>query len=794
MKKLLILLLSVMLVFADTAYVSADGPSVSASDGSGYPGNTVYTYIDANDFNHIGGLDLNVYYDSDVLTLVSCDETGILASSEHLTDINTNTVGQINTSSIFTNSLSGSGSLIVVGFRIKQDATPGETTVNIAIGDVYDQNLNPVSLNGTSYIIMINERPTVINTMSLSSTTGISAYENDVFSLNLWTNNAYNMAAADFIIAYDSEKLEYQELTLGSAMLEANGALYDINARDGYIEVSYICLNGIDGSINPIMSVEFKSVADENGQTSVSFTSESVYDSALNLINGSSVTSIIALREQGIIDDKLKITTSNELDENRDVIVRFYVPGETNLAAADFIVSFDNTKVTCSKVEKICSCGSITYNIKNENGQVKFSYIDMDGGLTEDTELLALTFVTANNDCVDVPIDFIVKNPINDAFENLDLECVGTSFHMHKYSGEPNYMEDVVCEICGEVIYPKLCPTDYTIHFDANDGTGEMEDQLFLYGVPQALSKNQFTRQGYRFTGWSCNDVIYQDEQEISLNEFVQDHETFTFYANWAANDDTPYTVNHWREDLSGNYPDSLKESQTLYGQTDSTVTPEVRSYEGFRSPEQESLEISADGTAVLDYYYTRNSYVLTLEKGRGISSASGAGTYKYEQQVSLSAVLLEGYENIVYSGDFSTASFAMPAGNVAMSVSASPILYSISYDLDGGVLEEDNPSSYTVESPAIVLNEPSKQGYVFLGWTGTDLDEPTKDVTIPSGSTGDREYTANWRFADILVESVTLNKTELELTILGSETLQATVLPEDATNRNVTWSSSDMT
>ncbi|MBR4461925.1 MAG: Ig-like domain-containing protein, partial [Erysipelotrichaceae bacterium] len=46
----------------------------------------------------------------------------------------------------------------------------------------------------------------------------------------------------------------------------------------------------------------------------------------------------------------------------------------------------------------------------------------------------------------------------------------------------------------------------------------------------------------------------------------------------------------------------------------------------------------------------------------------------------------------------------------------------------------------------------------------------------------------------DILVESVTLNKTELELTILGSETLQATVLPEDATNRNVTWSSSDMT
>ena len=45
---------------------------------------------------------------------------------------------------------------------------------------------------------------------------------------------------------------------------------------------------------------------------------------------------------------------------------------------------------------------------------------------------------------------------------------------------------------------------------------------------------------------------------------------------------------------------------------------------------------------------------------------------------------------------------------------------------------------------------------------------------------------------APIAVTSVTLNKTTLTLTIGGSDTLIATVLPNDATNKAVTWTSSD--
>ena len=72
---------------------------------------------------------------------------------------------------------------------------------------------------------------------------------------------------------------------------------------------------------------------------------------------------------------------------------------------------------------------------------------------------------------------------------------------------------------------------------------------------------------------------------------------------------------------------------------------------------------------------------------------------------------------------------------------------YSIVYDLDDGSLEEgkNNPISYNVESDSITLENPSKKGYTFTGWTGTGLTGLTTTVTIPSGSIENRNYVANY-------------------------------------------------
>ena len=76
---------------------------------------------------------------------------------------------------------------------------------------------------------------------------------------------------------------------------------------------------------------------------------------------------------------------------------------------------------------------------------------------------------------------------------------------------------------------------------------------------------------------------------------------------------------------------------------------------------------------------------------------------------------------------------------------------YYISYDLDGGT-NPKNPTRYNMLTETFTLSNPTKQLYIFNGWTGTDLNEPTKVVTIPQGSTGDRKYTAHWDLPNYII------------------------------------------
>ena len=83
---------------------------------------------------------------------------------------------------------------------------------------------------------------------------------------------------------------------------------------------------------------------------------------------------------------------------------------------------------------------------------------------------------------------------------------------------------------------------------------------------------------------------------------------------------------------------------------------------------------------------------------------------------------------------------------------------YSITYDLAGGSVATDNPTTYNYKTDAFTLTNPTREGYEFAGWTGTELDAASTSVTIATGSTGNREYTATW---NIITYNITYNGVE---------------------------------
>ncbi len=73
---------------------------------------------------------------------------------------------------------------------------------------------------------------------------------------------------------------------------------------------------------------------------------------------------------------------------------------------------------------------------------------------------------------------------------------------------------------------------------------------------------------------------------------------------------------------------------------------------------------------------------------------------------------------------------------------------YDITYDLAGGAFGETTLDRYTAGAQYKVP-VPTREGYEFGGWTGTGLAEPTKQVVLPIGTTGDRSYKATWKIAE---------------------------------------------
>ena len=89
---------------------------------------------------------------------------------------------------------------------------------------------------------------------------------------------------------------------------------------------------------------------------------------------------------------------------------------------------------------------------------------------------------------------------------------------------------------------------------------------------------------------------------------------------------------------------------------------------------------------------------------------------------------------------------FIMPDCDVSIFAEYLPIQYTITYDLNGGENDANNPTTYTVDSNDIIISQPVRSGFYFWGWTINDDSQIVRNYTIPSGTTGNITLKANWR------------------------------------------------
>ena len=84
----------------------------------------------------------------------------------------------------------------------------------------------------------------------------------------------------------------------------------------------------------------------------------------------------------------------------------------------------------------------------------------------------------------------------------------------------------------------------YSIKFNSNGGTGNMDDLSMAYGTAKNLTANAYTKTGNNFVGWNTkadgSGTAYNNRQSVN-NLTTESGSVITLYAQWE--EDTPYTL-----------------------------------------------------------------------------------------------------------------------------------------------------------------------------------------------------------------------------------------------------------
>ena len=318
---------------------------------------------------------------------------------------------------------------------------------------------------------------------------------------------------------------------------------------------------------------------------------------------------------------------------------------------------------------------------------------------------------------------------------------------------------DVTDKLNTQTLYAVCKANSYTVSYNSNGGSGTMTNDTATYDSNFITKKNTFTKTGYTFNGWNEKADGTGTVWGLTTSGVYESGKTWkwtytkniTLYTQWKANTNTKYVVKHYKQKLDGTYPSEADDTDNLTGTADSSVSPAIKSYAGFTAPSVQTVTISADGSTVVTYKYTRNKYTFTLGSTTGITTtgSTASGSYYYGSTITLKASANTGYiftgwtsSNTSLVGNQTTANttFTMPAGNITMTPSVTVNSYTVTYDAttNGGSTAKQTAST-KYKSLVDLTKKAEKSGYEFVGWnTNKDAtsalssyEMPAKNVTL---------------------------------------------------------------
>lgn len=352
---------------------------------SAAPGETRSVYVSGSNLEALAGVEGIVSYDNTALELTGAAMVGAFSA---LGTVNTETAGQVSFNGACLGGISGSQSILRLDFRVRPDAAAGEYLLDILIENAYNTGLVTVSLSGASGVFTVTEPQSTTKTLYFYSGSSVSTlHKGEQVSITARTYGSQGLAAGKLEFRYDAALFTCVAAELLSAL---SGAVKSLDtSRAGYVSAAFASEEEIPGG--ELLRLTLEAAADVDADTSVTFATSELYDTALAAMNGIGFTQALTLRKAEVTPE---VPAAARTDETITAVVT--LDSGSGLAGADFCVSYDTALLTCTGVKVSAGTESadsvyIETNPHTDGGQVKFTFICAKG-FADGAELVTMTF------------------------------------------------------------------------------------------------------------------------------------------------------------------------------------------------------------------------------------------------------------------------------------------------------------------------------------------------------------------------------------------------------------------
>ena len=225
----------------------------------------------------------------------------------------------------------------------------------------------------------------------------------------------------------------------------------------------------------------------------------------------------------------------NQLNADKDFIVKFTVDennGYTSASGVDrgsiFVDMREGSEPFPGVQFFTNNSGVYTMNINTTGKKVKNSNTGYVTGQSVVIKKINGIVYYSYNGGNDVQINNFSN--FNTYFDNAASFCAGINPQGSRYRFFKGKISDMSVEL--------IDPDSYTLHFDANGGTGMMIDQVVKMGKNTTIKSNEFTKADNSFGGWNTRadgtGTSYPNSYSIT-SDLGNNGDVITLYAQWIA-------------------------------------------------------------------------------------------------------------------------------------------------------------------------------------------------------------------------------------------------------------------